>query len=189
MRKRLKISGLSYSDCITLCFFLGLIGGCAAVNLSGSGLQSRFGYLGNIFSESIAVSAEGKRALMISIFRQRALETGIGLLAGLTVFAAPAFYIAALYFGTSVGVIASVFTAQSGMLGLPCYIISMFPQCLFYIPLWCILAKMAGEARRKQKLSVILGIILLLVCGSVTEAYINPVLLNRAMRIISVNYL
>ena len=75
--------------------------------------------------------------------------------------------------GIAVGAVLSVLTCEYGLMGLPVYVCSVFPQALFYIPVWLFLAGAAGRKIRIPVRFAVLGIVLML-AGIWSEGLVNP---------------
>lgn len=186
MRKRKIGFSITYWDCLVLCLFAGLIAGSMAANLSGEELRNKTGYISNMLWNGVVLDIPGRRELMAAVAKQRVLEAVFGWLVGMTVLAVPCFFLGAFYAGVSAGMILSIFTGQGGIWGLPCYLVSIFPQFMFYLPLWYILAKWAGEDHRKRKASLCLLALLFLILGILSEGCINPYLVNKIFRFLTI---
>lgn len=175
LRKPLKIN---YQDRLLVCFLIGLIAGTVLVNLLSQEVRSQAGYFGSYFTAGFKNGSQAKKELLWVVCRQRIFETGIAWLVGLTVFAVPCFYGMAAYYGLSAGMILSLTTCQKGLMGLPCYLATLLPHFLIYIPVWIILAVWAGDRTSKIRILPMIGLILLTSLGAFLEAYINPYFLQ-----------
>lgn len=170
--------GLHYGDCLVICFAFGALAGTAVILMTGSEVREEMGYFGLLFASGLENRAGSDRDLFFYICRQRLIEGGLAWLISLTVFAAPCFCLMAAGCGFSMGMILAVTTCQKGIMGLPYYLATMLPQYLFYVPVWCILAMWAGDKRGKVRIFAFMGLVLLLLAGACSEAFLNPLLLK-----------
>ena len=105
---------------------------------------------------------------------RRLKEGGLGWLFGLTVCAAFCFCLLAGYMGFTLGWIITVYTVEWGIMGLPSFFLSCFPQMLLYLPAWGLLLWQGLEGRAKIRPLLAVTAALLLCGGAGLEAFINP---------------
>lgn len=165
---------ITYQDRLVLSLLLGVLCGTAAANLLSSQLVSQAGFPGGYTLAAVQSNQAEKRELLMYVCRQRELEVLFGWLIGLTVFSAPCFYLLAAYMGAGIGLVLSVTTFQRGMMGLPCYLLTLFPQMLIYLPVWICLASWAGEKSGRIRLLPLAGLMALVFVGAVLETCMNP---------------
>lgn len=88
----------------------------------------------------------------IIVFRQRALETCGGWLAGVTVCSQMLFGFLTFYAGMSLAVVLSVLTIRKGLLGIAAFYVRSCP--MVWSISWCGTCCQAGQARfRKSSIS------------------------------------
>lgn len=174
----LKKWRFTYGDRLLACLLLGAACGTAAANLLSASLASQAGFPGGLAMMTAQTSAADKQQLFLYVCRQRELEVLFGWILGLTVFSAPCFYLISAYMGTTVGLVLSVTTFQKGMMGLPCYLLTLFPQILIYLPVWLLLANWAGGKTGRLHLLPLAGLLALTFAGAVLETYFNPYFLS-----------
>lgn len=121
---------------------------------------------------------EGGRDKFWYICRQRLCEGAIGWLLGLTVCAVPCFWGLAGYMGFSVGWVIVCYTAGWGLLGLPRFFLSCFPQWLCYLPAWYLFIWLGFRQPVRVRPFPALLAFGLLCLGAGAEAFANPFFLN-----------
>ncbi|MFR5601442.1 MAG: hypothetical protein ACLTKI_03340 [Lachnospiraceae bacterium] len=130
----------------------------------------------------------GKMALSSGTFLQRqvawqrSLEAVFAGILSFTVFSAPCFCGIFAYGGLMTGTLISLFTAERGAGGLAVYLGTLFPQILFYIPVWLILAKIAGADGRRKWAPWLMAAGLFLLMGIWCESWLNPLLLQKILK-------
>lgn len=165
---------ITYADRLLLGLLIGALCGTAAANLLSAQLAAQAGFPSGFALTTVQINASARRELFLYVCRQRVAEVMFGWLIGLTVFSSPCFYLLAAYLGASIGLVLSVTTFQKGMMGLPSYLLTLFPQILIYLPIWMFLASWAGEKSGKIRFLPLAGLLILTVGGAVLETYFNP---------------
>lgn len=105
---------------------------------------------------------------------RRLKEGGLGWLFGLTVCGAFFFCLLGGYMGFGLGWIITVYTIEQGIMGLPLFFLSCFPQMLLYLPAWGLLLWQGLEGKAKVRPVLALLTALLLCGGAGLEAFVNP---------------
>lgn len=172
-RLRLEITRFNYQDWLLICFILGILGGTAAAHFFG-GQTVKAQVLGGTGTD-LGLDAGGMRDLFFDTCRFRLTQLAAGWLMGLTVCSVPLFCLAAAYGGVSLAVVLSVLTAQKGLLGLPAFLCSLFPQGLLYLMVWLVLAGWAGGEKKKVRLVSVLLLAIIMAMGAFLEIYVCPV--------------
>lgn len=116
----------------------------------------------------------GDREKFSFLCKRRLKEGGLGWLLGLTACAAACFCILAGYAGFLIGWTVVMYTMEWGIMGLPCFILSCFPQMLLYLPAWGILLWQGLEGKAKIRPVLAVTAALLLSGGAGLEAFVNP---------------
>ena len=145
---RLRLGTLTYEDWLLFCFTAGIFcGTAAALAFGGPTVQGCIlGAAGSFGSGNRGVKE------YIIVFRQRALETCGGWLAGVTVCSQMLFGFLTFYAGMSLAVVLSVLTIRKGLLGIAAFLCTVLPHGLVYS--WCGTCCQAGQARfRKSSIS------------------------------------
>lgn len=168
-----------------ICFFLGLAAGTLAGNwICGrewlslpllADVQSRWG-VG--LWQSPWRKQPGNGGKLLYLLQRRLGEGALGWILGLNVCAAPAFCLLALYGGFSLGWVITCCTLEEGLLGLLAFLLSCFPQMLFYLPVWGLLVWWGLGERRKIRLLPTLAAAVFLGLGAAAEAFWNPLFLR-----------
>lgn len=104
----------------------------------------------------------------------RLKEGGLGWLFGLTVCAAFFFFLLAGYMGFGLGWMITAYTVELGIMGLPSFFLSCFPQILLYLPAWGILVWQGLEGKARIRPIPTLLAALLFCGGAGLEAFVNP---------------
>lgn len=119
----------------------------------------------------------GNRDKFRFLCQRRLKEGGFGWLLGLTACAAFCFCLLAGYAGFLIGWMVTVYTMEWGIMGLPSFFLSCFPQMLLYLPAWGILLWQGLEGKAKIRPVPALLAALLLCGGAGLEAFVNPLFL------------
>lgn len=168
----------SREDWFLLCFFAGILAGAIAANIFFPTLKDQAAYYVGLLQTAGIPDRKDIPALFAGIFRQRMVELLIAWLIGLTIYKTLCYSLLAGGFGLSLGVILSVMTALKGILGLPIFLLTVFPQMLFYLPAWALLILWGvGKYGRLRSFSFIF-LLFLLAAGSGCEAWLNPYFLH-----------
>lgn len=176
-----------------ICFFLGILAGTFVGNMgthsgwpSAEGLgfagmeaakerQDWFREFGNLVVQNRPWRREaGSREKFLYLSGRRLREGGLLWLVGLTICAAPCFCALAGYAGFSVSWIITCYTFRLGVLGLPGFLASCFPQWLFYGPAWYVFTYLGLIRPAKVRIIPALLAFALLLFGAAAEAFVNP---------------
>lgn len=170
---KMRLRTFTYDDWLFLCFLLGIFSGTgAALAFGGPVVQgSILGAAGNAGQ----VGEPGWNEFM-ALWRQRALETGIGWLVGLTVCSQMLYGFLTFYCGMSISVVLSVLTVRKGILGIVGFLGGVLPQGILYVMVWYILSRWAGPGAKR--LHIVPGVLLMLMVGggACLEIYLLPVM-------------
>lgn len=161
---------LAYKDWLLLCFLMGILMGTAAAHFFGDSVGG-------------VLAAGGRRGgeACLYVLRVRLAQLAVGWLIGLAVCSAPLFGLAAAYTGMSLAVVLSVLTEQKGLLGLPVFLCAMGPQGIFYGAVWAVLARWAGNPKKRARLGPLALLGLLAAAGAFAEVYISPLAAGWAL--------
>lgn len=165
--------GRKYPDWLLVCFILGLGAGTVFVNLAGGEWQEQAGGMGKLMAGGFYLVQEEKWELVKAVAVQRSAEITFLVVMGLVPMARILYCVLSGILGIAVGAVLSVLTCEYGLMGLPVYVCSVFPQALFYIPVWLFLAGAAGRKIRIPVRFAVLGIVLML-AGIWSEGLVNP---------------
>lgn len=174
----MRVKRLRYQDLLALSFLLGIVLGTAAVRFFGwpvvleqSGQAGLAGRGGMMAWKEMAGNFGG-------LFGRRFLQLAAGWMMGMTVCSVPLFCLAAACGGLSWSVTLSILTARKGLLGLPAFLGSLFPQWLVYGAVWWVLALWAGQEVKRVRLGAFLLLVLLTALGAWAETFLNPIFSN-----------
>ena len=120
----------------------------------------------------------GKRR---KVFLSSAAQAGgrdAGLDTGTHSLCCSGFCVLALYGGFSMGWVITMCTLENGMFGLPVFLLSCFPQFLFYIPVWSLLAWWGLSGNRRLRVLPTFLAAGFLGLGAAAEAFWNPFFLK-----------
>lgn len=167
-----------YQD-ILLCFFIaGVAAGTVMANLLSKEVISQGGYFGTVFPNAALSGWQADMEFLFYIGRQRLLEMAFALLMAMTVYSFPCFCLMAAYYGFLPGIVLTILTCQKGLLGLPYYVVTIFPQCIVYLAVWYVLAMWACERSHKLRPASVLGLLVLVLVGILLEWFVNPYLIK-----------
>ena len=169
---RLRLGTLTYEDWLLFCFTAGIFCGTAAA-LAFGGPTGQGGILGA--AGSFGSGNRGVKEYII-VFRQRALETCGGWLAGVTVCSQMLFGFLTFYAGMSLAVVLSVLTIRKGLLGIAAFLCTVLPHGLVYLLVWYVLSGWSGQIQKK--LHILPGLLLLIItgAGAFLEVFVSPFL-------------
>lgn len=160
-----------YRDWLLASLAVGAILGTAAVNLAGAQVREQAGSLAFLLAGN--AMGKGRWELLKMAAVQRIGEVILLWGAGRTEAARLLCCLLAVYMGISVSAVMGVFTWENGLMGLPCYLASVLPQTLFYIPVWMTLAETAGSPALLRRKGLLAGA-LLLAAGICCEGLVSP---------------
>lgn len=164
--RKISVGQIENGSIFLLCFLVGIAAGTAAGNagLSGGAMP--------------VASAAGTWEQFWAICRQRVGQGAVGWLFGMTVCAAPCFWLLAAYLGFSAAWIIACYTAALGVLGFPGFFLSCFPQGIFYLPAWYLLIWWGLKGPARLRLLPAALVLALLCLGAGAEAFINPLFMQ-----------
>lgn len=156
---------------------------CLAVSLAagsiwGNGLseqvQRELGVLGQAWLNQSGYTAEPDGGLLVSVILKRTGEAAVLWLAGMTSFSAAGLCGAVLLLGFSMAAVLSVLTIETGVLALPLFVLSLFPQCLFYIPVAAVLTSWGIREEKKRHGAAFLILLVMVAAGAASEVLLSP---------------
>ena len=162
-----------------LAVMVGVIAGTLIANYAIINITDKVGVLNNV-------------ALWQYIFKTRIKEFALFILLLITPVAVPAVYIIFGIIGMSVGMVVSVSVMNMGIKGMFVYIVMTFPHYIIYAITIFILISIWETSRgsyvniniRKIAMALLVSFILLL-AGTLCEAYVNPGCLKMLLEHIS----
>lgn len=101
-------------------------------------------------------------------------------LSGMTLFAVPGLCLAAAFTGFSLGFLISCMTVQAGIGGLALFLLSVFPQGIFFLPVGLILASWSLSSENRLHGAGFAVLLLLTAAGTAAELWINPLVMQGA---------
>ena len=175
-----------------LAVMVGVIAGTLIANYAIINITDKVGVLNNDFRLSIIDMKVNNVALWQYIFKTRIKEFALLILLLITPVAVPAVYIIFGIIGMSVGMVVSVSVMNMGIKGMFVYIVMTFPHYIIYAITICILISIWETIRgsyvniniRKIAMALLVSFILLL-AGTLCEAYVNPGCLKMLLEHIS----
>ena len=190
VKRRFRLPALSTWDVSVFFWILGIVlGTIAAVCFqisSGSGhaglesvLAARLGQeIGDLSGAGGHLNAGMKAASRGTLFFQVWLQrSGMALmlwLAGMTPVACLAAWGACLVLGLEQAWLLAGFTGWGGFWGLPVFVATLFPQVVFYIPVFWLLLSWALAKERRIRTAGFLILLLVLGMGTALEVWLNP---------------
>ncbi|MEF9939821.1 MAG: hypothetical protein RSG54_09995 [Clostridium sp.] len=173
--KKNRIGSYSYPTMlITFCFFIGLVAGSIWINLMAKEIQEQLGTfeLTGLLNHSQPVMLSFGQIFPILIKREMAI---IFLwLIGMTAFSLQGLSLVAVYGGFSMATVVSLMTLQMGIAGLPAYLLSIFPQVLFYSPVIAMLFFWGLETLKKNHIAGLVILLFMTFIGTMAEICFNP---------------
>ena len=175
-----------------LAVMVGVIAGTLIANYAIINITDKVGVLNNDFRLSIIDMKVNNVALWQYIFKTRIKEFTFLILLLITPGAVPAVYIIFGIIGMSVGMVVSVSVMNMGIKGMFVYIVMTFPHYIIYAITIFILISIWETSRgayvniniRKIAMALLVSFILVL-AGTLCEAYVNPGCLKMLLEHIS----
>lgn len=168
-------------DGYLFCFFVGLAAGTVLANFWYPSLINEATYYLGLLDQNVTLTQEQKGRLFGQVLRQRGIQVFVAWLIGLTAYAVPLFCILTASLGLSMGFVLSLITVQKGLMGLPVFILTVFPQCLCYLPALILLLFWGTQKGKQFKSLPFFILVFLTVAGSMAEAWINPFFLKYVL--------
>ena len=154
-------------------FFLGIAVGTLWGN--GPGKETAGAFLsGNLPAGGGLQEISRDAAGLPDLFFRRAAAAGILWLIGLSSLAVPGAALACGLLGFSAAFLISLMTLRAGTAGIVLFAASMFPQCLFYLPVFWILLAWAFSGRKKTHGAAFLILLFLTALGAAAELFLCP---------------
>lgn len=163
-----------------LCLFFGILAGTCWVNRMNPGAQEQLSAFGQAYltSEGGQIRLTDGQFGMLLI-RRAALMVCLWL-AGMSPVAIPALCLASISLGFSMSFLISCMTVQAGGGGLLLFLASVFPQCLFFLPVGAVLTIWALSDEKKLHGGGFAILLFLTAAGTASELWLNPWLLKAA---------
>lgn len=157
---------------VAFCFFTGIFLGTVWVNKMGAELKEQLGIFGQAFLAGSVPPPSLEQ--LAELLLKRGLETGILWLLGISLFAVPGFCLAAAYAGFSMAFLISSMTVQAGIRGILLFLLSVFPQAIFYLPVISVLYLWGMAPGSKIHGGGFAVLLILTVAGAASELWLNP---------------
>lgn len=168
-------------DIYLICFFIGLTAGTVMANFWYSSFSDEAVYYLGLLNRNVDLGKGERMQLFGQVLSQRLMEVWIIWLIGMTAYALPLFCAFMTMAGFSMGFVLSVITVQKGLMGLPVFVMTVMPQCLFYLPVFGILLLLGLQKERRFRIPAFILLLLLTAAGSGLEAWINPFFLKSVL--------
>lgn len=173
-----KHHGIRFLEIIFLiCFFLGII----AANLYGRGKLEQYGIINSYFIQQLKYVSVSKSDFLVYIISIRLPGMLLLLVLGMTSLYKAVHGVFLSWAGFSLGFLCVAAISNLGIAAVLLLLGFLFPHCLFYGASYLMTVRMqwkyheAYTKRRIVEWGVLWSIILLLLLiGMITEAYINP---------------
>ena len=161
--------------------FLGMISGTLFANFYGTNHISDWGIFDNVYMEKYNTITINYPTLWKYVAQDRIRDIIFLSIISLTSISVSIFMLYLFYIGIGIGLVVSMATMQYGIFGLWIYVVSIFPQYIFYGLAFYIIAnnlvKNKKQESKKPNYRFVVSIIiscLLVLLGTCTEAFINP---------------
>ncbi len=162
------------------CFFSGILLGTVWVNRMGASLKEEITGLAPLYWSVHNVKSSVSAGEMALLAGRRFLAAGMIWLSGMTLFAVPGLCLAAAFTGFSLGFLISCMTVQAGIGGLALFLLSVFPQGIFFLPVGLILASWSLSSENRLHGAGFAVLLLLTAAGTAAELWINPLVMQGA---------
>lgn len=178
MRMEIKESRFYMSALMALCFFVGIVAGTIWVNMMSEEIQGELSVFGQAWLSAGQGKAVPRPDQIASVLVKREAAMGLLWLIGMTVFSRPGLLVIAGLGGFSMAAVVAMTTIQAGLFGIPVYLLSVFPQALFYIPVMGVLFFWGMEPYKKTHIAGVAVLVLIVAAGVLAETCLNPYFLN-----------
>lgn len=164
-----------------LIMLAGIILGTGYVNLSVRMGWHTWDVFSSDFLASYADVTVNSMLLWQYVLRTRVKDFLLLSVLGITALCRPTLIAYLLYIGACMGALISSAVMHFGMTGLVIYLVSVLPQYIFYgTALYFLYKILYKRTARLTQVGIVLSIALaVLLVGTYTEAYMNPLLLKK----------
>lgn len=180
-------------------YFLAFFCGILLANMLGSEQLKQYSIFNEYFLKQLSYVSVNYNDLFFYIAENRGIIFCLLFLFGITKFGMPVHFLYIIWNGFSFGIAMVSLIVNFGFKGILVLCVFLFPQYLFYIPLYFMLFYFSchwADTRKNEKyrkplfsktvLAVcFLGsLILLFFIGIMTESYLNPYLIKKIIKIL-----
>lgn len=161
--------------------FIGLISGTLFANFFGTKHISDWGIFNGAYMEKYSTISINYTTLWKYVAEDRIRDIIFISIISLTSISVSIFLLYLFYIGMGIGLVISMATMQYGLFGVWIYVVSIFPQYIFYgLALYFIANNLTKHKKIDSKngnykiaASIFISCLLVLI-GTCTEAFINP---------------
>ena len=161
--------------------FLGMISGTLFANFFGTKHINDWGIFDGVYMEKYNTITINYPTLWKYVAQDRIRDIVFLSIISLTSISISIFLIYLFYIGIGIGLVVSMATMQYGIFGLWLYVVSIFPQYIFYGVAFYIIANNLVKSKKNETkkpnyrlVATIIISCLLVLIGTCTEAFINP---------------
>lgn len=159
---------------LSFCLILGAVLGTLFCNGMDGQMKAELGTFEGSLLSAAALQRVDFTGLFAQVLRKRIPELLLVLLVEITPIAPFLLMGISGYLGFSTAVMVCALTMDAGLLGLVRYLILIFPQCLFYIPVLYLLFLWIPRQGRSLRPAMAALLFLAVFLGAAAESYINP---------------
>lgn len=167
------------------CFAAASLAGSVWMNGLPGQTQEEMGVLGQAWLHQSGYSVKPEPAQAVPVMFQRCIQAVVLWLAGMTSFGTAGLCLGAAVLGFSMAAVLSALTMQAGFLALPLFILSLFPQWLFYIPVLLVLFRWGSSTEKRTHGAAFLILMAFTAAGALTETLLNPVWMELAGSVVA----
>lgn len=147
-------------------------------------LQERLGVLGLAWLGEGGYTVSPGAGLAASVILRRLGEAAVLWILGMTPVGRAGFCLFFASVGFAAAVVLSVLTMQAGILALPLFLLSLFPQLFFYIPVVSILARWGTGGEKRLHGAAFAILLALTALGAASETLVSPAWMKLAVRLL-----
>lgn len=162
----------SHGEYAALCFFAGILAGSLWFPFSGSSCSELT--LPELAAVLPAKLAWFEGSALGRLLLKRLILTGFLWLLGMSLVAAVGMSVFLFWCGCSMALLIAALTVQRGWIGLPLFVLLLFPQILCYLPVMLVLIGWGFGTPKKLHLTGFLVLLLLMSVGVILEVWICP---------------
>ncbi len=137
-------------------------------------IKEQLGVLGQMWTNQPEYGMKADKEAVYSVFLRRAEQATVIWLAGMTPCSLAVLCAASSAAGFSMAAVLSVLTAETGLFALPLFLLSLFPQWIFYAPVAAVLFRWGLKEEKKVRTAAGLILLSFLAAGAVSEVWLSP---------------
>lgn len=136
---------------LLFCLSLSALAGSLWFNRLPEEIKEQLGILGQIWMNQPECRIMADKGEICAVFIRRASQAVVVWLAGMTPCSLVVLCMESTVLGFSMAAVLSALTAKAGFFALPVFLLALFPQCLFYVPVAAVLLRWGLKEEKKVR--------------------------------------